>query len=604
MAAAVARPGLLALRRGGESLLGAEDSPGGLVDSQPMARDAAIERSTATPAPVRPGVWPRAWPLVAFLGFAVLALAIYRGALAGPFISDDLGYIVTHPYTAELSAENLRAIFDPFGPAKLYAANYAPIHLLLTALEREFFANGSFGYHLVNVLVHALNATLLVALLLASGLPRGAALLGGVFFAVHPANVEAVAWASQLKTNAALAFSLGALLALRRHPAWATSLFALGLLTKASAAFALPTAAAFVWAWGVCEPERSGRRWAWLAGWALLFGLYAIPQFASFAHLGAVEIEAFADPWVQLRTIAGVGARYLVMALTSYGVSAFQEPEPALSWLEPWWLLALPAGGLLAWRLGVTLRRRSLEAAWWVAAAASFAPISQLFPFLNPVADRYLYFILPGLIGGVLCAGLALRGRLPASPWRVAAAAAGTLSVFFAVQSTARAKLWQSELRLLLDAAEHYPEGGTASFLRARSAAQLGDVETAVAELRRASERGIDRFLVLESDPGLAPIRSEPAFRELLRDLAGSWIEHAQRRGVSTQAELRMLALAHLQRDELDQALAAFELALEAGGPLEPVVRAELEALRVQRLRQEAAASGRGKEDGHRAQAP
>ncbi len=305
-----------------------------------------------------------------------------------------------------------------------------------------------------------------------------------------------------------------------------------------------------------------------------------------------MEVEAFADPWVQLRTIASVGARYLAMAATSYGVSAFQEPEPARSWLEPWWLLALPAGVLLAWRLGVTLRRRSVEAAWWVAAAVSFAPVSQVFPFLYPVADRYLYFILPGLIGGALCAGLDLRGRLPAGAWRGAAAAAGALSVFFAVQSAARAELWQSELRLLVDAAQHYPDGGTASFLRARRAAQQGDVETAVAELRRASERGIDRFLALESDPGLAPIRSEPAFRDLLSELAGRWIEVAQRRGVRTQAELRMLALAHLQRDELDQALAAFERALEAGGPLDPVVRAELAAAR------------RGKEGGHRAQAP
>jgi len=173
-----------------------------------MARDAAAERNAATPASGRLEVWPKAWPLIAFLGFALLALAIYRGALTGPFVSDDLGYIVSHPYTEELSAENLRAIFDPFGPAKLYAANYAPIHLLLTALEREIFADTPFGYHLVNIGVHALNATLLVALLLASGLPRGAALLGGVFFAVHPANVEAVAWASQLKTNASFGYHL------------------------------------------------------------------------------------------------------------------------------------------------------------------------------------------------------------------------------------------------------------------------------------------------------------------------------------------------------------------------------------------------------------
>jgi tetratricopeptide (TPR) repeat protein len=245
-----------------------------------------------------------------------------------------------------------------------------------------------------------------------------------------------------------------------------------------------------------------------------------------------------------------------------------------------------------------------VEAAWWVAAAASFAPVSQIFPFLNPVADRYLYFILPGLIGGTLCAGLELRGRLPASAWRGAAAAAVALSVLFAVQSAARAELWRGELFLLVDAAKHYPEGGTASFLRAREFAQKRDVEAAVAELRRASERGIDRFMALEGDPGLAPIRSEPAFRELLRELAGRWIETAQRRGLRTQAELRMLALAHLQRDELDQALAAFERALEVGGPLEPVVRAELEGARARRLRQEAAAGGRGKEGGHRAQSP
>ena len=106
-----------------------------------MAQDAAAERDAATPASGGLGAWPNAWPLLSFLGFAVLALAIYRGALTGPFVSDDLGYIVTHPYTEELSAENLGAIFDPFGPARLYAANYAPIHLLLTALEREIFAD-------------------------------------------------------------------------------------------------------------------------------------------------------------------------------------------------------------------------------------------------------------------------------------------------------------------------------------------------------------------------------------------------------------------------------------------------------------------------------
>ena len=119
-----------------------------------------------------------------------------------------------------------------------------------------------------------------------------------------------------------------------------------------------------------------------------------------------------------------------------------------------------------------------------------------------------------------------------------------------------------------------------ASFLRARRAAQSGDVDTAVTELRAASNRGIDSFSTILGDAGLAPIAQTPAFRALVREVAGRWIDRARVRGYSTQAELRMLGHAHLVREEYDQALAALEGAERAGGPLRDVVTAELEALR------------------------
>ena len=142
--------------------------------------------------------WPARWPLWLFAGYAALALALYWPALAGPFVSDDFAYLVTHPYTTPLSLENVLAILDPFGPAKLHAANYAPIHLLLTAFELHIFADAPQGYHLVNVAIHALCALLLTAWLRRAGFGFHAALAGGLFFLVHPANVEAVAWMSQL----------------------------------------------------------------------------------------------------------------------------------------------------------------------------------------------------------------------------------------------------------------------------------------------------------------------------------------------------------------------------------------------------------------------
>jgi predicted membrane-bound dolichyl-phosphate-mannose-protein mannosyltransferase len=66
---------------------------------------------------------------------------------------------------------------------------------------------------------------------------------------VHPANVEAVVWISQLKSLLALCFALTALLLFRNRPIWAGLPFVLGLLSKASAAFALPFAAVMVWSW-------------------------------------------------------------------------------------------------------------------------------------------------------------------------------------------------------------------------------------------------------------------------------------------------------------------------------------------------------------------
>jgi protein O-mannosyl-transferase len=531
-------------------------------------------------------------PLWLLAGFAALAFAIYWPAIDGPFVSDDFLYLVGHPYTSPLSWQNVREILDPWGHAKLYAANYAPIHLLLSALELHIFADALPGYHGVNVAIHALNAWLLSVWLRRAGLDTAVAAAGGLLFLVHPANVEAVAWVSQLKTNAAHAFALGAILTWRRRPPIALVLFTASLLTKATALFALPTAAALAWcAWSEPEARRAAR---WLPAWLAVALLHSIPEYASFAHLGAVEVEAFADPWVHLRTIAAIGARYLVMAATGWGVSAYQEPAPALSWLDPWWLLALPLGALLLWRLVDTLRRRSVEGVFWISAAAAFAPVSQLFPFLNPVADRYLYHVLPGLIGGALFAARGLYARKPARTALAAAACAALLASSFV--SWQRAALWQSETKLLLDAARHYPDGGTAHYLRARSAAQQGDVATAVASLRIAARSGIDRFGTLERDPGLAPIRETPEFRELVRELALRWIELAKKRGYVTQPELRMLGLAHVARGELAEAVDAFERALAAGGPQSDVVGEELARARAELERTE------GRRDGAQAE--
>ncbi len=502
------------------------------------------------------------------LAFLAAALLVYRPAFGGPFMSDDVGYVVTNRYIHELSAENLQEILDPWGMTAAYTANYAPVHMLGHALEWRVFGANPRGYHIVNAVLHAGVSALLAVLFAAWGIARPAAVLGAAVFLLHPANVEAVAWIFQLKTVVALGLALGALVAHPRRPALGALLFALALLTKIAALFALPAALAMAW---VRRTSGVPARFAWLGVWAVALLACAVPQFEAFERMGDVGRPPDGDAFALVRTIGAIGARYLVMAATSYGVSAFHQPAAALSPLDPWWLVGVAAAVLFTWRALATLRRGSEEAAFWIWAAAAWAPISQVFPFLYPMADRYLYFILPGLIGGALVALRPVLGAVAAAaPSRTALAVLGALmllAVGFGFHSAKRAAIWRYEGTLLQDAAQNYPDGYEAHMLRAMQAARSGDARGTVGALRPLADRGFDRFSMLETLPAFAAVRGHPEFRALVADVAGQWIEHVQGRESLSQAELSMLGRAHLVRGEPELAVRRLEQALALGGP-------------------------------------
>jgi len=539
-----------------------------------------------------------------WLGFALVGLAVFAPALRGQFVSDDLGYIVTNPYVHRLSLENLFALLNPWGEPALYTANWAPLHLLGHALEWWLWGPGTTGYHLVNVLLHALAAALLVALFVQRGFSQWASGLAGLVFLLHPANVEAVAWIFQLKTIAALVLATGALLAHPRRPWLGTLLFALALLAKASALFALPVAVVFVW---IARDPHDGWRahWRWLGLWALILALYALPQFFAFERVGQAG-GLYPDAWVHGRTMVAIGARYLAMATTSYGVAAFHEPARALSWADPWWLAGLAAGVLLAVRSVLALVRRQEEAAWWVWAAASYAPISQVFPFLYPMADRYLYTILPGLLGAAMLIsrqawtrleprlkpGCRVLDRVP--PAWIAAAVAVALVLVLGLRSHERARVWRSPAAVELDTIHHYPDGISANVFRSAQAAQRGDAEQAAAEARRAFELGFHRFMHFYEVPAFAAVRGDPVFQALLVEMAGRWIEETRQMPSPTQADLRVRAHAHIVRGEYAEAEALLERALQLGGGFDELVRAELTQVRATLRREGRRSAERG----------
>lgn len=516
--------------------------------------------------------------LLIFAGFVALCLGLYREALPGPFVSDDISFIQTNPIVTSADA-NLALVFEPFGDARYFlGGNYMPVPFLAHVIEWRLWGAETWGYHVVNVLLHALNATLLLLLLRGSGVSTRTALVAAAFFAVHAANVEAVAWISQLRTLLALGFSLTALICIQRSPLLSVSLFALALLSKASAAFAWPMACALYWA-KHRRGEAQRRDGLVLAMWALALVAYAPTQLTIFSDVASPLVDPYPDLATMLRNITAIGARYLAMAATGYGTAAFHEPEPVVSNLDPWFLSGVVLAGLLVWRVARTLRRGDDEAAWWIGAAAAFAPISQVLPFTFAMGDRYLYFILPGLIGGTLLAARDLAGiiaRRPASSWlgprslpalsRAAATATAALCFVLAFQANGRAGLWVSQERLNLDAVARYPDGSIAHYLNAREAAQQRDSERALFHLGRFYERGgaIAYYL---NDASFKPFRADPRFEALTRREIESLIARIDARGLRTQTNLRDLAEAHRLLGDLDEAIDIAEEGLRMGGP-------------------------------------
>jgi hypothetical protein len=279
------------------------------------------------------------------------------------------------------------------------------------------------------------------------------------------------------------------------------------------------------------------------------------------------------------------------MAATSLGLSAFHQPEPAVSPFDAWWLASLPLGALAAGRGLQALVRRREEAAYWVFAAASFLSVAQVFAFLYPMADRYLYFILPGLLGGCLLVGQDALSRVAwlASRRRqaglAALAAATALGVFFAARAHERSALFRTDALLYLDSASHYPNGIQGSLLRARNAAAAGDASGTARALENARARGYRLFAPTLTDPSISALRAHPEVHAVLARMARDWIETVRVRRSLAQGQWVQLGQAYFLTGELGEAERALVRATEMEGPFTDTARNELASLRAARRR-------------------
>lgn len=138
----------------------------------------------------------------------IVTAAAYTPALRGGFIWDDDEH-VTENQTLR-TADGLRRIWFEIGAV----AQYYPLVHTTFWIEYQLWGESPLGYHAVNIALHALNAVLVWLVLRRLRLPG--AWLAALIFALHPVQVESVAWITERKNVLSGAFYLLALLAYLR----------------------------------------------------------------------------------------------------------------------------------------------------------------------------------------------------------------------------------------------------------------------------------------------------------------------------------------------------------------------------------------------------
>ena len=446
----------------------------------------------------------RAWGLLA----AAVTLAVFARAAWFPFFPfwDDDIHVHANPHIAQLSWSSIAALWA--GPwQQLYIPLTYSVWAGLAALSRWAaglpIATGTLDpawFHGANVLAHVASAALAFALLRRAtaaffgGIPAArvnmAAALGAAFFALHPLQVEPVAWVSGLRDVLGGCLGLAALVVLfgAERPsaarwACATLLFLASLAAK-PAGVALPAVAAIL----AFAPFRWTPRQIALALGPWLLAGAAWVVLTSSAQWAAELARGLVPAWMRPLVAADALSFYLAKTLWPAGLAADygRSPDAALAagWL--WWTWAGPAA-LVA--LLAALKPLRVYLVPLGVFAAALAPTLGLVPFnfqvVSTVADRYAYFALigPGL---ALAMAVAQCGR----GWVSALAALWVAGL--AADTMHRLPLWSDDLRLFAATLETNPRSWKAMHNYASALDDRGRTAEALPLLREVVARRPD----------------------------------------------------------------------------------------------------------------
>ena len=399
----------------------------------------------------------------------LVTFAVYLPTLGADFVRwDDNINVYDNEHVQGLTWANLQWMFADIS----HALRYKPLSWLAWCLVHEICGLNPLGYHLLNIVVHGINAAL--ACLLFAWLLRGGerepsrvwicAALGALAWSLHPLRVEPVAWVTGLPYDLSLMFALAACALYWRSTEnegesgintrlyWAAvTAYALALITY-PIILGLCIVPALMDGWRRLRGESTAswlqpRHLPFLLGAAVLVGVNLLGRMSSNPLY--VEAASLDDFSVFHRVMQGfyVWTVFLLKNLWPAGLA------PAYSDLlefDPW---SAPFVGSALFVAGVSVlvfrarERLPLLCVLWGCHLIWLVPVLGLTEDRHTPSDRYTY--VAGLLVGLLVAA-ALSVPLSRVRWQWARICAGVALGACALQSSLLIRAWHDSESLFL----------------------------------------------------------------------------------------------------------------------------------------------------------
>ena len=338
-------------------------------------------------------------------------LVVYRSVVRNGFINiDDNGYLVDNVHVqAGLTPATVKWAFTTYE-----CENWHPLTWLSHALDWELFGRNAGGHHFTSLLFHALNAVLLFLLLESATGFSWRSFVVAAMFAVHPVNVESIAWAAERKNVLSMVFFLLALIAygwyaqrpsIKRY-SWVAVLFALGLMAKPQV-ITLPCVL-LLWDYWPLQRFGSRRTCDGVSRYArATFRRLVLEKVPLFLLAGA---DALVTMRAQRKAVSSAMAysfhvriENAVLAYTRYVAHAFWPfalspayPHPGNT-IPLWQSLSAAAFLILATVFTLASRKRYLLAGWLWFLGVLVPMIGIIQVGDQAMADRYAYIPYIGL---------------------------------------------------------------------------------------------------------------------------------------------------------------------------------------------------------------